>query len=111
MREIAEALSQTEEGEGGGAARHCGAFLLELATALPQEMTAAIATLQPYLESDEVCIACVYSAIVVRMYVVAMVHVKCILPYAMIANIRRYIATLQPYQESDEVLRKAAFTL
>ncbi|XP_048478584.1 condensin complex subunit 1 [Plutella xylostella] len=53
VREIAEALSQTEEGEGGGAARHCGAFLLELATALPQEMTAAIATLQPYLESDE----------------------------------------------------------
>lgn len=37
-----------------GAARNCGAFLLELTKELPKEMTNAITTLQSYLESDEV---------------------------------------------------------
>lgn len=61
MREIAEALASSDEADGGGgaeqgAARNCGAFLLELTKELPKEMTAAIATLQPYLETDEVSI-------------------------------------------------------
>lgn len=59
MREIAEALASSEEENAGatteqGAARNCGAFLLELTKELPKEMANAIATLQPYLESDEV---------------------------------------------------------
>ncbi|CAK1580335.1 unnamed protein product [Parnassius mnemosyne] len=58
VREIAEALASTEEDAAGAgteqaAARNCGAFLLELTKELPKEMTSAIATLQPYLESDE----------------------------------------------------------
>ncbi|XP_060803530.1 condensin complex subunit 1 isoform X2 [Amyelois transitella] len=58
VREIAEALaSSDEENAGAGteqaAARNCGAFLLELTNELPKEMTGAIATIQPYLESDE----------------------------------------------------------
>ncbi|XP_039753451.1 condensin complex subunit 1 [Pararge aegeria] len=58
VREIAEALASTEEENGGvateqGAAKNCGAFLLELTKELPKEMTNAIATIQPYLESDE----------------------------------------------------------
>ncbi|XP_072949314.1 condensin complex subunit 1 isoform X2 [Epargyreus clarus] len=59
VREIAEALASSEEDNGGaggteqGAARNCGAFLLELTKELPKEMANAIATLQPYLESDE----------------------------------------------------------
>ncbi|VVC91230.1 unnamed protein product [Leptidea sinapis] len=35
------------------AARNCGTFLLELTKELPKEMTGTIATLQPYLETDE----------------------------------------------------------
>lgn len=59
MREIAEALASTDEENAGTgpeqtAARNCGAFLLELTKELPKEMTSAISTLQPYLESDEV---------------------------------------------------------
>lgn len=59
VREIAEALATTEEEAAGAgteqaAARNCGAFLLELTKELPKEMTNAIATIQPYLESDEV---------------------------------------------------------
>ncbi|CAG5045986.1 unnamed protein product [Parnassius apollo] len=58
VREIAEALASTDDEAAGagteqGAARNCGAFLLELTKELPKEMTNAIATLQPYLESDE----------------------------------------------------------
>ncbi|KAM3965310.1 LOW QUALITY PROTEIN: CAP-D2 condensin subunit [Aphomia sociella] len=58
VREIAEALASTDEENAGagteqGAARNCGAFLLELTKELPKEMTGAIATIQPYLESDE----------------------------------------------------------
>lgn len=56
VREIAEALASTEEETTGteqSAARNCGAFLLELTKELPKEMANAIATLQPYLESDE----------------------------------------------------------
>ncbi|CAH0398311.1 unnamed protein product [Chilo suppressalis] len=58
VREIAEALASSEEENVGagteqGAARNCGAFLLELTKELPKEMTGAIATIQPYLESDE----------------------------------------------------------
>ncbi|KAG6452841.1 hypothetical protein O3G_MSEX007806 [Manduca sexta] len=58
VREIAEALASTDEenavaGAEQGAARNCGAFLLELTKELPKEMTGAIATLQSYLESDE----------------------------------------------------------
>lgn len=59
VREIAEALATTDEenvsaGTEQGAARNCGAFLLELTKELPREMANAIATLQSYLESDEV---------------------------------------------------------
>ncbi|KAH9629496.1 hypothetical protein HF086_015826 [Spodoptera exigua] len=59
VREIAEALASTEDENVGagteqGAARNCGAFLLELTKEMPKEMTTAIATIQPYLESDEV---------------------------------------------------------
>lgn len=59
VREIAEALASSEEENTGaateqGAARTCGAFLLELTKELPKEMTGAIATIQPYLEIDEV---------------------------------------------------------
>ncbi|XP_041979306.1 condensin complex subunit 1 [Aricia agestis] len=58
VREIAEALASSEEDNAGGgteqgAAKNCGAFLLELTKELPKEMANAIATLQPYLESDE----------------------------------------------------------
>ncbi|XP_038209881.1 condensin complex subunit 1-like [Zerene cesonia] len=57
VREIAEALASSEEensaGTEQGAARNCGAFLLELTKELPKEMTGAMATIQPYLESDE----------------------------------------------------------
>ncbi|CAD0201294.1 unnamed protein product [Chrysodeixis includens] len=58
VREIAEALASSDEENVGagteqGAARNCGAFLLELTKELPKEMTNAIATIQPYLESDE----------------------------------------------------------
>ncbi|XP_063383933.1 condensin complex subunit 1 [Cydia fagiglandana] len=58
VREIAEALATSEEenaavGTEQGAARNCGAFLLELTKELPKEMTSAITTLQSYLESDE----------------------------------------------------------
>ncbi|XP_075978130.1 CAP-D2 condensin subunit [Anticarsia gemmatalis] len=58
VREIAEALASTDEENAGagteqGAARNCGAFLLELTKELPKEMSNAIATIQPYLESDE----------------------------------------------------------
>ncbi|KAJ8722132.1 hypothetical protein PYW08_004534 [Mythimna loreyi] len=58
VREIAEALASSEDENAGagteqGAARNCGAFLLELTKELPKEMTNAIATIQPYLESDE----------------------------------------------------------
>ncbi|XP_069359396.1 condensin complex subunit 1 isoform X2 [Maniola hyperantus] len=58
VREIAEALASTEEDNGGigteqGAAKNCGAFLLELTKELPKEMANAIATIQPYLETDE----------------------------------------------------------
>ncbi|KAI5637231.1 non-SMC mitotic condensation complex subunit 1, n-term domain-containing protein [Phthorimaea operculella] len=63
VREIAEALASSDEGEGAGAgagtgteqgaARNCGAFLLELTKELPKEMTGAMHALQPYLESDE----------------------------------------------------------
>ncbi|XP_052741193.1 condensin complex subunit 1 [Bicyclus anynana] len=58
VREIAEALASSEEDSGGvsteqGAAKNCGAFLLELTKELPKEMTSAIAMIQSYLESDE----------------------------------------------------------
>ncbi|CAG9786783.1 unnamed protein product [Diatraea saccharalis] len=58
VREIAEALASSEEENVGagteqGAARNCGTFLVELTKELPKEMTGAIATIQPYLESDE----------------------------------------------------------
>lgn len=58
VREIAEALATSDEDNAGmcteqGAARNCGAFLLELTKELPKEMASAIATIQPYLESDE----------------------------------------------------------
>ncbi|PZC81431.1 hypothetical protein B5X24_HaOG212636 [Helicoverpa armigera] len=58
VREIAEALASSDDENAGagaeqGAARNCGAFLLELTKELPKEMTSAIATIQPYLESDE----------------------------------------------------------
>ncbi|XP_047533582.1 condensin complex subunit 1 [Vanessa atalanta] len=58
VREITEALASTEEDNGGagteqGTAKNCGAFLLELTKELPKEMVNAIATIQPYLESDE----------------------------------------------------------
>ncbi|XP_045498529.1 condensin complex subunit 1 [Colias croceus] len=57
VREIAEALASSEEensaGTEQGAARNCGTFLLELTKELPKEMTGAMATIQPYLESDE----------------------------------------------------------
>lgn len=60
VREIAEALASTDDENAGagteqGAARNCGTFLVELTKELPKEMTGAIATIQPYLESDEVC--------------------------------------------------------
>ncbi|XP_061383844.1 condensin complex subunit 1 [Danaus plexippus] len=56
VREIAEALASTEADNCGteqGAAKNCGSFLLELTKELPKEMANAIATIQPYLESDE----------------------------------------------------------
>ncbi|CAF4904025.1 unnamed protein product [Pieris macdunnoughi] len=57
VREIAEALASSEEensaGTEQGAAKNCGSFLLELTKELPKEMTGAMATVQPYLESDE----------------------------------------------------------
>ncbi|XP_045448315.1 condensin complex subunit 1 [Melitaea cinxia] len=58
VREITEALASTEEDNGvvgaeQGSAKNCGAFLLELTKELPKEMVNAIATIQPYLESDE----------------------------------------------------------
>ncbi|KAL4715966.1 hypothetical protein ACJJTC_013266, partial [Scirpophaga incertulas] len=58
VREIAEALASTDEenigaGTEQGAAKNCGAFLVELTKELSKEMTSAIATIQPYLESDE----------------------------------------------------------
>lgn len=59
MREIAEALASTDEEATTAATeqagtRHCGAFLVELTKELPKEMSSAITTLQPYLETDEV---------------------------------------------------------
>ncbi|XP_028168490.1 condensin complex subunit 1 [Ostrinia furnacalis] len=58
VREIAEALASSGDENAGagteqGAARNCGTFLVELTKELPKEMTGAIATIQPYLESDE----------------------------------------------------------
>ncbi|CAH0715490.1 unnamed protein product, partial [Brenthis ino] len=57
VREITEALATSDEENGGGAeqgaAKNCGTFLLELTKELPKEMVNAIATIQPYLESDE----------------------------------------------------------
>ncbi|XP_068633143.1 condensin complex subunit 1 [Battus philenor] len=58
VREIEVALASSEEESGGagaeqGAAKNCGTFLLELTKELPKEMTNAISTLQPYLETDE----------------------------------------------------------
>ncbi|XP_022814014.1 condensin complex subunit 1 [Spodoptera litura] len=58
VREIAEALASTDDENVGagteqGATKNCGAFLLELTKEMPKEMTTAIATIQPYLESDE----------------------------------------------------------
>ncbi|CAK1551134.1 unnamed protein product [Leptosia nina] len=74
VREIAEALASSEEensaGTEHGAAKNCGAFLLELTKELPKEMTGAMATIQPYLESDEsytlrICILGMMSEILV----------------------------------------------